>query len=332
MYKLVNNLFEIIKDKIKKTFLKRYVLLIKYFFIYAFAKYGIINSNRQINIIKTRKNIRNLRKDIIYEEYNKKQIIPVIVSLTSFPQRIKEVKYTLYSLLNQTIRPKLIILWLANDQFPNKEEINTYFYVFYKYNVQIKYTKNIGSYKKIIPALNLYKTDIIVTADDDIYYDRLWLEKLYKAYLKHKEEKVVVCHRMHKIVVKNNNILPYNHWKFIAQNVKPSPLNFATSGGGILFPPNCFYKDVTNEKLFTYLSKHADDIWLWAMIIMNGWNYISVSNEKFCVKSINFLRDANVIKNMFSLSDININQRKNDEQFEKIVNYYSLKQIIISNF
>lgn len=41
----------------------------------------------------------------------------VIVSLTSYKPRIKDVKYTIYSLLNQTFAPDKLILWLDEDSF-----------------------------------------------------------------------------------------------------------------------------------------------------------------------------------------------------------------------
>ena len=45
-------------------------------------------------------------------------------SLTSFPQRMYEIHYTLYSLLTQTIKPAKVILWLGREQFPNLEKDN----------------------------------------------------------------------------------------------------------------------------------------------------------------------------------------------------------------
>lgn len=45
----------------------------------------------------------------------------VMISVTSFPARIHEVKYTIYSLLKQTYKPDRVVLWLGEDQFPNQE-------------------------------------------------------------------------------------------------------------------------------------------------------------------------------------------------------------------
>ncbi|MCQ2744694.1 MAG: glycosyltransferase family 8 protein, partial [bacterium] len=45
----------------------------------------------------------------------------LIVSLTSFPERIDKIDKTINTLLNQTIKPDKLILWLAYEQFPNRE-------------------------------------------------------------------------------------------------------------------------------------------------------------------------------------------------------------------
>ena len=50
--------------------------------------------------------IKNFKKIGITEEKRKNELI---VSLTSFPERMKDIKYTIYSLLNQTIKKNKII-------------------------------------------------------------------------------------------------------------------------------------------------------------------------------------------------------------------------------
>ena len=48
----------------------------------------------------------------------KKERIPVIVSLTTIPSRIKTLHITIRSLRNQEVLPEKIILWL-NDSYKN---------------------------------------------------------------------------------------------------------------------------------------------------------------------------------------------------------------------
>ena len=46
----------------------------------------------------------------------------LIVSLTSFPDRMYDIHYAVYSLLNQTKKPDMLVLYLAEDEFKKKRE------------------------------------------------------------------------------------------------------------------------------------------------------------------------------------------------------------------
>ena len=41
------------------------------------------------------------------------------------------------------------------------------------------------------------------------------------------------------------------------------------SGSGCLFPPNSLYKDMLDEELFLSLLPTHDDVFTWAMLVMN---------------------------------------------------------------
>ena len=132
----------------------------------------------------------------------------LIISLTSFPQRMYEIHYTLYSLLTQTVKPAKVILWLGIEQFPNKEKDIPEKVLKLKENgLTIGWYKNLRSYTKLIPALTNYPNNIIVTADDDIYYEKDWLEKLIKSYEENKN--CIICHRAHKVKIKKDTLAPY---------------------------------------------------------------------------------------------------------------------------
>ena len=55
---------------------------------------------------------------------------------------------------------------------------------------------------------------------------------------------------------------------------KQTKYAFLTGGGGVLYPPNCFHKDVCNEKLFKKLSPLNDDVWLNWMVRLNSTKMI----------------------------------------------------------
>ena len=220
--------------------------------------------------------IENFKNSGINEQ---QRTTKLIVSLTSFPERMYDLHFCLYSLLTQTLKPDEVILWLAADEFPNKEADLPQKVLKLKENgLTIKWCENIGSYKKLIPALKEYPDDIIVTADDDIFYPSVWLEKLYSSYLKNSE--YIHCHRAHKITFDASGCIePYEKWKKCIDDKTASFINFFTGAGGILYPPNCFYKDILNEDIFTQLAPRADDIWFWAMCVLNNKKIKVIENS-----------------------------------------------------
>ncbi len=240
----------------------------------------------------------------------------IIVSLTSFPARINNLHYCIYSLLNQTKKPDILVLWLAPEEFPNKEKVLPQTLLNLKQNgLTIKWYKNIKSYKKLIPSLKEYPDDIIVTADDDVYYNKNWLKKLYNAYLI--DKKSIHGHRAHQITFNTDgSIRPYIHWKKRVHKNTTNP--FLTGVGGILYPPHSLYKDTTNETLFKKLSPLADDIWFWAMTLKKGTKINLIKNN---------LREQKKIgqENSICLYTENIGYSKNDEQLQNVLSFYKLK-------
>lgn len=204
----------------------------------------------------------------------------ILVSLTSFPARIKTVSYTIETILNQRVKPDDVILWLAEEQFPRKEkELPHRLLRLKEYGLKICWCKDIRSYKKLIPTLQMYSDKIIVTADDDVYYPPNWMEQLYQSYKLDKE--CIHCHRGHPIEIgENGEILSYDVWgKKNAIVGDPTYRVLMTGVGGVLYPPNCFYEDICDEKLFKTLAPDADDFWFWTMALLKGSKIKVVSNN-----------------------------------------------------
>ena len=237
----------------------------------------------------------------------------LIISLTSFPERINKVNQTIETLLNQSLNAAKVILWLAEEQFPNKEkDLPQQLLDLIPRGLEIDWCEDIKSYKKLIPAIKKYPDSIIVTADDDLIYKNDWLEQLYNAYIQ--EPQYIHCHRGHYITFVQNKISPYKKWIRNITTQKPSFNNFCTGSGGILYPPNCFYKDILREDLFTSLCPLADDIWFWAMCVLNDKKYnIVTGNERLvCVDGT---QDS-------ALWYANMIEGKNDIQLKEVLNHY----------
>lgn len=203
----------------------------------------------------------------------------IVVSLTSFPERTNApdiLPVALYSLLNQTLKPDKVVLWLSEEEFPRKEDdVSDAILKFIPNGLKICWAENLRAYKKIIPALRKYPNDIIVTADDDALYRSDWLELLYKTWQTHPDS--IIAHRTRRINGTSTSIGSYNSWA-VTTNLKPSILNFQIGVGGVFYPPNSLYRDVLNQAIFTRISPLNDDIWLWAMAVLNGRKIHCIEN------------------------------------------------------
>ena len=96
----------------------------------------------------------------------------LIISMTSYPPRIKFVKNSFNSIIKQNISPTLYhcVLVLSIIEFPNKE-LDLPLDILNLINIEgieiIWYKNNIRSHKKLIPTLKKYPYNPILIIDDD---------------------------------------------------------------------------------------------------------------------------------------------------------------------
>lgn len=203
----------------------------------------------------------------------------IIVSLTSFPERVcmpTVLPILLYSLLNQTLKPDKVILWLAVSDFPGKEDdLPEQILAFTRQGLSIGWTADLRSFTKLIPSLKAYPDAIIVTADDDMFYPRDWLQKLYNTSIRHPGTAVSCCPL--RIAATTSKVHDYGEWH--TSGFTPnSVLTFPRGVGGVLYPPGIFHHDVFDTQLFMALTPSNDDIWFWAMVVLNGGRFNAVPN------------------------------------------------------
>ena len=194
----------------------------------------------------------------------------LIVSLTTFPARINQVHLTINTLLRQETKPDRVILWLAESQFPSKENNLPETLLRLKdLGLEIKWCEDIRSYKKLVPSLREFPNDIIVTADDDMYYKEDWLKGLYKAYLKNPDR--IYTRRGCRIKIENDEIKVIRPRSYNFNYNFPVDFNNLLMGGaGTLYPPHSLHNDIFNiEKIKTLIPTH-DDIYFWVMGLLNN--------------------------------------------------------------
>lgn len=242
--------------------------------------------------------------------------VPVIISLTSYPARMNSIMYTLRSLMTQTVKPDKIILWLTEGQYPRREaDVPLEILNLRKYGLTIGwYDRPIRSYTKLIPALQQYPDAIIVTADDDIQYRKDWLEGLYKAYLN--EPQMVHCYFSHKISMTDDGCTPYNEWLDV-KTESTSYDNLLLGVGGVLYPPHICYTDVCHEDLFMECAPSEDDLWFWAMVVMNNSKIHVIHNENSATIPVPNVNNEFALYNENSLG-------RSDISLQKIISRYPM--------
>lgn len=252
---------------------------------------------------------------------NKESVSDLIVSLTSYGERLQDLKYTLFSLIQQTVKPEKIIVWLGEQ-----ETLLDTLRCFEKYGVEFFFCKDMRSYTKLIPALVKYPHKNIVTADDDIYYRKNWLKKLVKA--KKENPQCVVAHIAHKIGFDNeNNLLQYNKWEHAVVPKLPSRFLFATGVGGVLWTYSDFYKDIYREDLFSKLAPKADDVWFYFMSAVLAGTKVKVVNKPYKhLRYIDIYKEYGMNRKS-TLASENVDNQLNDKQIKAILEYYQISDL-----
>ena len=139
-----------------------------------------------------------------------KRNTPIIVTLTTIPERIDRVYLAVETLLKQSIKPDRLILWVKKSDFSleklsNKNRYTKKLIQQKLRGLQIEFCEDLFSYSKIIHTLKKYPDAIIVTADDDLYYKKHWLKELYESYLINSD--YIHCHMARYIIKASSNSL-----------------------------------------------------------------------------------------------------------------------------
>ena len=243
----------------------------------------------------------------------------VIVSLTSYKPRINDVKYTLYSLLNQTFPPDKLILWLDEDSFPQREKnLPRDLLKFKSFGLTIDWCENLRPYKKLIPALEKYPDDIIVTADDDIFYRPDWLKILYDEHTKNPD--CLVAHYGYRIRINNlGKIYPRQNWYWLFTPGLSSPAmlgNPSGTGGGVLLKKTFFHSDVLKREIFFETAPIDDELWFWAMAVLND------TKTKFPFGAMNRIISVDFDEQLSGRALWDQNKIKKDFWLQKLVERY----------
>ena len=280
---------------------------------------GQINQTRKEILSEPRRN--ELWEHILHETDSgvstaKYADCDVIVSVTSYSQRMLEAALAIESIMEQTMKANRIVLWVAHEDF---KHIPISLKMLQARGLEIMECDDLRSYKKLIPSLRQFPKDVIITIDDDVFYNQDILERLISAY--QKNPTMIYCSRAYRVgLTKEGLLLPYGQW-ISASEKDADRRNFFVGSGGVLYPPHCLDEEVFRENVFMDISKYADDVWFFAMALKKGTRISRVSSATETGEDYQLNR--RVQSN--GLYHINVeNENLNDIQFKAVIEKYSL--------
>lgn len=195
----------------------------------------------------------------------------ITVSVTSFGPRIREVAVAIESIMEQTMLPNRIVLWLNDELEHSPEMIPQSLRLLKRRGLEIRYTRDLGSATKLIPALKAFPEDVIITIDDDIMYDFDMIDRMVTAHRRF--PKAVCAGRIDRIITTDdgrNLKLIYDKADDLYLTHEPLMQPMALGVGGVLYPPHTLHADIFDIELMRRLAPKADDLWFKAMELLAG--------------------------------------------------------------
>jgi hypothetical protein len=237
----------------------------------------------------------------------------LVVSLTSYPPRFRELALTLKSLLDQQTQADHTLLWVAEKDYALlPRDVR----VLQAHGLEIRCCDDTRSFKKIVPTLQAFPDAFIVTADDDMYYPAEWLERLVNAYDTTKPS--ILSLRAHMSRCKaDGSLAPYVEWELETRALSdrsPKERLFPTGCSGVLYPPKALHKEACDASLFGKLCPHADDVWLFWMAKLAGTPHRRVPSD-FAISPWSGTQGVGLFRT-------NIEQGLNDKQIRAMETHF----------
>lgn len=194
------------------------------------------------------------------------------ISLTTTSRRVGRVAEVVRTLLEQEVQPARIVLWLSREPFlmddgVMPQDLPHALLALEGERFLIRWTENIGPYRKLVPALRAYG-GTIVTVDDDTLYPPAWLRGLLEMHAQ--TPGAVCCYRARQMLTNGQGELAcYWRWPRL-QSALPRADCLPIGKDGVLYPPGSLHPDVADADRFLELAPTCDDIWFKAMALLAG--------------------------------------------------------------
>lgn len=240
----------------------------------------------------------------------------LIVSLTSFGDRLQWSAPAIESIMEQTVKANRIVLWLDHE-FEKPHMIPQDIIMLEKRGLEIRFTDDCGPATKLIPSLKAFPDDIIITIDDDTMYNYDIIDKLLRGHYKH--PRAVISDWQTSIHMRHDGTVYYTEDDKYTRPDAPDIKPVAIGGAGVLYPPHVMHKDVMDVEKFKALSPKADDLWFKVMQLRAGTPVFCVGDTCPTGERIIAMSHSNQDLSLFRY---NLLQGGNDKQLAALFEHF----------
>lgn len=263
---------------------------------------------RRVNGVRRGRYSRAIRRLVEERAFSETVVPGTIVSLTTHGSRVSTVHHTIESILVGTVRPERVVLWLdSSDAYRRLVEDLGYLR---SLGLEVRLTNNFGPHTKYWPMvceLGTSRSNVLVTADDDVLYPRRWLEDLTQCWSG--ESDTICAFRCHKIRFSSPyHFAPYSTWVPAFSKESLGRL-FFTGVSGVLYPSTMLQALLARGEIFLESAPKADDVWLNSVALQEGMKVRQVGRVP---RHFPLIPDTQTM----SLVSSNVGSQGNDRQID----------------
>lgn len=242
----------------------------------------------------------------------------VIVSLTTYGERLRTVDLSIKSILAGEVLPDRIILWLDKD---TKGELPENLIELEDFGVEIhRDVDNLKPHKKYFYAISENPSSVVITIDDDIMYTQDTVSALMTGFAAHPG--CIIARRVHRVLWDEGSLelLPYQSWDWEwHDDSEPHMDLFATGVGGVLYPPGSLRSQAFDADVIKSCCLNADDLWLKVNEVLEGVPVVWARTQRMHPWTVPNSQDT-------SLNSFNVLGGQNDVILTDILEYFGLSE------
>ncbi|GGP50221.1 hypothetical protein [Shewanella saliphila] len=203
----------------------------------------------------------------------------IIISLTSYAERINVVHLVIESLKKQTYQVDKIILWLDETEL-TRQQLPEQLAGLEDELFEVRFCPNYKSYKKLVPTLVDFPDANIITFDDDIIIPAGTVQAFVDA---HNAQPTAIIASRGRVIKRGDKgaFSSYAEWPLLKNETtlwatfSIMPIGY----GGVFYPVNSLHTDVVKFDVFSQIAQNADDIWFKAMAMLKGTETVLLARK-----------------------------------------------------